>query len=254
MANVDYYFYGQGKVFSKRISPAAGKWRWWGDVSSLKLAVQLETVQHTESYSGNKGIARQFPISKKLTAEATLHQLDTDALAETLYGAASLISAGAVVSEVLPTVAAGDTVKLDFGGVTLLSILDSAATPVVLAPVNYVLDPRFGSLDINTIPGGAVQPFKASYTHSAGKQVNMLTQAQPIVLCRYEGLNLAEDGAPVIVEIYRMATQPLKELVLINNDTKLSEAGISLAGLIDTTKSATGPLGQFGRIIQLPVL
>ena len=252
MALQDYYFYGQGKVFSKRLDTVGGKWRWWGDVSSLEINVALQSVQHTESYSGNKGIARQFAISKALTVKATLHQLDTDSLAEQVYGASSIIAAGAVVAEPLPTVLAGDTVKLEFGGASALSIVDSAATPVVLAASNYVFDARFGSLDINTVPAGAVQPFKASYTRAAGKQVNMLTQAQPILLFRYEGINLAEGNAPVIVEIYRMATEPLQQLALINNDTKLSQSAVNLAGLIDTSKSATGSLGQFGRIIQLP--
>lgn len=252
MAFQDYYFYGQGRVSTKRLDIVGAKWRFWGDMSSLEANIALESVQHKESYSGNKGVTRNFPISKALTLKATLHQLDTDALAEQLYGATSVIASGAVVAEPLPTVAVGDTIKLEFGGISALSIVDSASTPVALAGTNYVLDPRFGSLDINTIPGGAVQPFKASYTRSAAKQVNFLTQPQPIVLFRYEGINLAEGNAPVILEIYRMATEPLQQLVLINNDTKLSAAPVNLSALIDTSKSATGPLGQFGRIIQLP--
>jgi hypothetical protein len=233
------------------LNAVGGKWRWWGNVSALTLALALEKLEHKESYSGNKGIVRSFPTSKSMTINATVNQLDTDALAEQLYGQVSTIASGAVVGEILPTVLVGDTVKLEFASVTALTIVDSTGTPVTLGAANYVLDPRFGSIDITTIPGGLVQPFKASYTRGAGKQVNMFTQAQPIVEFRYEGINLAENNAPVIVNVYRMSTDPLKELALINNDTKLSEGTITLNGLIDSTKPAAGSLGQFGRIVQM---
>jgi len=250
---MDYYYYGQGKVFSRRLNQVGAKWRWWGDVSALTIGMELEKLQHRESYSGNKGIARDFAISKAMTLNATAHQLDTDSLAELIYGAVSSVAAGAVVAEDLGTVAAGDTVKLDFPGVSALVITDSAGAPVTIAGSHYQLDPRFGSVEFLSLPGGPAptMPLKAAYSHLANKQVNMFTQPQPIIEFRYEGINLAENNAPVIVEIYRMSTDPLQELALINNDTSLSGAPITCAALIDNSKSAVGQLGQFGRIIQL---
>lgn len=254
--STEYYFYGQGKVWSRRLNPAGGgqaKWRWWGDVSQLTLAMELEKLQHRESYSGNKGIARDFPISKAMTVNATAHQLDTDSLAELVYGATSAVDAGSVVGESLGTVAAGDTLKLDFTGVSDLVVTDSAGSPVTVADTHYVLDGRFGSLEFLTLPTSPAptMPLLAAYDHAANKQVNLLTQAQPIIEFRYEGINLAENNAPVVIELYRMSTDPLQELALINNDTSLSGVPIACAALIDTSKPATGPLGQFGRIIQL---
>lgn len=251
----EYYYYGQGKVWSRRLNPATGtgKWRWWGDVSSLTAAMELEKLEHRESYSGNKGIARSFPISKALTLSATAHQLDTDSLAELVYGATSTVAAGAVVAEDLGTVAVGDTIKLGFAGVSALSITDSNGTPATIAPSRYELDPMFGSVEFLSLPvaPAPTMPLKAAYTRKANKQVNLLTQAQPIVEFRYEGINLAENNAAVIFELYRMATDPLQELAMINNDTSLAGVPISLAALIDTSKSATGQFGQFGRIIQV---
>ncbi|MCA0240168.1 MAG: hypothetical protein LCI02_04855 [Proteobacteria bacterium] len=250
----EYYYYGQGKVWSRRLNVGGGKWRWWGDVSSLTIAMEIEKLEHKESYSGNKGIARSFPTSKALKLTATVHQLDTDSLAETVYGATSAIAAGAVVGEDLGTVAVGDVLKLDYAGVSALVITDSTVpTAATIAAGNYVLDERFGSLEFTGLPSSPAptMPLKAAYSHLAAKQVNFLTQAQPIVEFRYEGINLAESNAPQIVEIYRMGTDPLQELALINNDTNLSGAQITMAALIDSTKSATGALGQFGRILQL---
>lgn len=250
---MDYYYFGQGKVWSRRLNVVGGKWRWWGDVSSLTIGLDLEKLQHKESYSGNKGIVRDFAVSKAMTVNATLHQLDTDSLAELIYGAVNTVAAGAVVTEDLGTVAAGDVLKLDYPGVSTLVVTDSAGAPVTIAATHYVLDARFGSLEFVSLPSAPAPtpPLKAAYSHSENKQVNMFTQPQPIIEFRYEGLNLAESNAPVIVEVYRMSTDPLKELALINNDTSLAGAPVTCAALLDTTKPASGPLGQFGRIIQL---
>lgn len=252
MAQLDYYYFGQGKVWSRRLTPTLQKWRWWGDVSELTAGFEVEKVSHKESYSGNKGLARDFAVSKALKLSAKLHQIDTAALVEQVYGSVTAIASGSVVAEVLPTVVVGDVVKLDFGGVSALSIVDSAGTPVAFGAVNYELDPRFGSIEILTLPGGIVQPLKASYTHTAGSQLALLTTAQPILQFRYEGINLAESNAPVIFECYRVGTEPLKDLALITSGTDVAGVTIDMAGLIDSSKSASGALGQFGRFIQLP--
>lgn len=250
---MDYYYYGQGKVWSRRLNVAGGKWRWWGDVSALTISMEMEKLQHKESYSGNKGIVRDFAVSKAMTLNATLHQLDTDSLAELIYGATSTVATGSVVSEPLGTVDAGDTLKLDYPGVSDLVVTDSTGSPVTIADTHYVLDGRFGSVEFKTLPSSPAptMPLKAAYTYKAHKAVNMFTQPQPIIQFRYEGINLAESNAPVIVEIYRMSTDPLQELALINNDTSLAGVPVSCAALLDSSKSATGALGQFGRIIQI---
>ncbi|MBE2242389.1 MAG: hypothetical protein IAE86_06525 [Burkholderiaceae bacterium] len=250
---MEYYYYGQGKVWSRRLNEEGAGWRWWGDVSALTLALELEKLQHKESYSGNKGIARDFAISKAMTVNATLHQADTDSLAEQLYGEVSTVASGAVTGESLGTVAAGDVFKLAYPGGSALVITDSTpVTPLTIADTHYQFDGRFSSLEFLSLPGGPpVMPLKAAYSYAGHKQVGMFTKPQPIIEFRYEGVNLAEGNAPVIVEIYRMSTDPLKELALINNDTSLAGMPVSCAAQIDTSKPATGTLGQFGRIIQL---
>ena len=97
---------------------------------------------------------------------------------------------------------------------------------------------------------GACDAF-LSWSYAGGKQVNFLTQPQPLLEFRYEGLNLAENNAPVIIELYKLATDPLQELALITGGNALAGVQIACAVQIDGAKSATGPLGQFGRFIQV---
>ncbi|MBN0934258.1 hypothetical protein K4K17_01100, partial [Pseudomonas aeruginosa] len=79
----------------------------------------------------------------------------------------------------------------------------------------------------------------------------MFTAPQPTIALRYKGINLAEGGAPVIVELFKVATDPLQELALISDGNTVAGMQISGGILLDTSKPDTGDLGRFGRIIQL---
>lgn len=253
------YYYGQGKVYS-RVHGSNGPWRWWGDLSALTFGGASEKVKHKESYSGSKATVRSFPIGKEMTLKGTLHQLDSDALAQQLWGAKSAIAGGSVTGETFPDdLVVGDIVKLDNAGITSASgvstlvVTDSAGTPATLTRgTHYNADDRFGSVEILSL-GAFTQPFKAAYTHAGGTQVNFMTQAQPIIEFRYEGINLAEDNAPVIVEFYKAATDTLEELALISDGTDVAGTSFSAEVLLDSSKPVGGDLGQFGRHILVTV-
>jgi hypothetical protein len=245
------YYYGQGKVFSRPYGSGSA-WRWWGDVSKLSYGGQSEKVKHKESFSGSKSTTRNFTIGKEMTVNATLHQLDGNALAENLWGLASDIASGSVTGEVLPNpLVAGDIIKLDYPGVSSLVLTDSAGTPATYGAGNYSHDGRFGSIEIITPPSGLTYPIKAAYSHAAGKRVNFLSQPQPILEFKYEGLNLAEGNAPVIFHFYKMATETLKELALITDGNDVAGVEISAEVLLDSSKPYDGVLGQFGQFIQV---
>lgn len=249
----DTYFYGQGKVFlAPIIAGILGAWRWIGDVSSLKLSLDLEKVEVKESYSGQKGLARSFPTGKTSTLTAILHSLVPENLALTLFGKSLTTPGGTVTGEVLPNnMKAGDVIMLARQGVSNVVITDSAGGPATLDPKHYNVS-QHGTFELLSLPAPPpTQPFKAAYSYAETKAVGMFTAPQPLVALRYDGINLAENGAPVVFELYRMATDPLKELAFITDGNTV--AGMEVVGgvLIDPTKPANGDMGQFGRIIQV---
>ncbi|MNC84108.1 hypothetical protein D3C75_1384530 [compost metagenome] len=63
-------------------------------------------------------------------------------------------------------------------------------------------------------------------------------------------MNLAEGGAPVVMELYKLAPGLLSELALITEGTEVAGLPVTFAALLDTSKPASGDLGQFGRIVQ----
>ena len=80
-------------------------------------------------------------------------------------------------------------------------------------------------------------------------RIGIFTQALPERYMRLEGINTAQGNAKVLVELYRVAFDPLKELSLISDEYNKFEMEGSL--LADPSKSFDAVLGQFGRIVQI---
>jgi len=251
----DTYFYGQGKIEAAPIiNGVLGKYRFIGDVSAFSVALAVEKVEHKESYSGQKALVRSFPVGKSATVNLTLRSIEADNLAMVLYGKVIDTPAGSVTDEDLGSVVAGDTLRLAHMGASSLILKDSSTPPKTLAPEHYRLidNGAYGEVEILTLPTPApVMPLKASYQHAKRRDVGMFTAPQPTVALRYKGVNLAEGSAPVLIELYKVATDPLAELPLISDGTEI--AGLSITGgvLLDSSKPASGALGQFGQFSQL---
>jgi len=252
----DTYYYGQGKVEAAPIvGGVIGKYRFIGDVSALSVALEVEKVKHKESHSGQKFLMRDFLIGKTATLNMTLRSISVDNLAMVLYGKPVIAPAGTVTGEDLGTIATGDTVRLAQIGVSNLVITDSAGTPQTIDPSHYELldNGHYGEVLFKTLPTSPAptMPLKAAYQHAAKRAVGLFTAPQPTVAIRYKAVNLAEGNAPVLVELYKVSTDPLAELPLISDGTEV--AGLSITGgiLLDSSKPASGLLGQFGHITQL---
>lgn len=254
--STETYYYGQGRVSIALRDPVTGlpgKWRWIGDVSACAIKMQVQKVQHNESYSGQVAETKNFPTKKTATLDLTIHQIDSDNLSFALFGTKQSIVGSTVTGEALGTLAAGDVFYLANPGVSVVTLSDSTSgTPKTLvAGTDYVVeDANFGRLRLINV-GTYVMPLIASYTYGARTSVGMFTAAQPVVALRYEGLNLAEQNAPVLVDLYKVSTDPLAELALIGTGNDV--AGMQVTGgiLLDPGKPATGPLGQFGVISQI---
>ena len=253
---VETYYYGQGVIslaIRDAVTGVPGPYRDIGDVSAFTVKLTTEKVEHKESRTGQKGLARSFPVGKTATIDMTMHQLDPDNLSLTLYGTVVNTAGGTVTAESLPAdLVVGNEVRLANPGVSELVITDSTPTTpkTLVLDTDYGVNPAFGRVTILNVTG-LVQPFKAAYTYAARKAVGMFTAAQPNIALRYEGVNLAENNAPVIAEYYKVAPDPLQELALITSGNDVAGMAVTAPILLDSTKPATGPLGQYGSITQV---
>ncbi|WP_175851870.1 hypothetical protein [Burkholderia cepacia] len=248
------YFSGQGRVYIGA-RDAAGNPQglsFVGNVPELKVSLSVETLEHQESTSGQRLTDLQLIKTKKGEFACTLEELIAVNLSLALYGTTVEQTSGTVTSEALPNpVTAGSLYLLAKQNVSSVVVKDSSATPKTLPAVQYSLNAKHGSLSITdkTTGGPFVEPFKVDYAYGAAQSTALFTQPLPERWVRFEGLNTADSNREVVIDLYRVAINPAKELSIITEE--LLKFELSGQVLADTQKSATGDLGQFGRIVLL---
>lgn len=246
------YFSGQGRVFlaSRDSNGNPINLRWVGNVPDLKISLNVETIEHKESYSGQRLTDLQLIKGKDGEFSCTLEDLSIENLELSLYGVTSSTSGGSVTGETLATgVVAGDMRLLANQFVADVVVKDSDTPPKTLPAAQYQVFAGQGAIQFNDITTGGpyVQPFKVDYDYGGRKQVAMFRAPQPEVWLRFDGVNTSAGNAPVIVDLYRVAINPTKDLSMIGEELQRFE--LSGRVLADLTKPTDGALGQFGRII-----
>jgi|SRR5579883_1312107 len=214
---------------------------------SLKLALTSTVKEHQESMTGQRIVDDRLIVGKKCDLTLELDKWNPQNLALALYGASNVVAGGSATGEAFPPMLnAGDYVRLNNPNVSALAITDSTAgTPKTVAAADYALTSANAGVVqmINVTP--YVQPFKAAYTYAGQTDINMFTQPAPEKFLLFDGINTI-NNAPVVVELYRVRFDPLKELDLIIDDyAKMQLTG---SALYDPLNASNGVLGGFGRI------
>ncbi|MFZ6712997.1 hypothetical protein [Undibacterium sp. TC9W] len=245
------YYLGQGKTFFG-LRDANGNpksLRWLGDVDEAKITFKTTKVERKESWSGERGKSMSLVLDKEANLDLTLMDFSPENVSQVIFGKNSLIANGTVTGEVLPSgLLSGDRIALKYPQVSAVTITDSSATPVTLNSSKYDVEAVYGAITIKDATG-LTEPLKVAYTHGGVNSISIFSKIPDDVYFRYEGINLAQGGTPIIVELYRLKTEPLKELALITE--KQGDMKISAEVLIDSTKPADGEMGRFGRILQV---
>jgi hypothetical protein len=240
----------QGKVFlgTRLTGGKPGALFWVGDAPKCDVALQTEAEDQKESYSGNRLTSARLQKGNSATVALTLNWASSQNLALGLYGTEIAVTSGTVTAETLPTVAAGDYVILEHGGISSLVITDSAGTPASLtAGTHYGLDSANGGtvkiLDLASF----VQPLKAAYAYTASADVTMFTAAPPERYLFLDGINTV-DGSPVRVRLYKVRFDPSSSIPCINDG--FGQLELSGSVLYDSEAAVDANLGGFGKIEQ----
>lgn len=246
------YFSGQGRVYLAQRDTNGNPLalRWVGNVSDLKVSLNVETIEHKESYSGQRLTDLQLIKSKDGEFSCTLEDFSVENLELSLFGTTTSVTAGTVTAEALPTgITAGETRLLANQIVSSVVINDSSATPKTLPETQYTVYANQGAITFNDITTGGpyTQPFKVDYSYGATKRTAMFRSPQPELWLRFDGLNTADGNKPVILDLYRVAINPTKDLSLISDELQRFE--LSGRVLADAAKANDAALGQFGRLI-----
>lgn len=242
------YFSGQGRVYigARDITGKPQGLNYVGNVPELKVSLSVETLEHQESTSGQRLTDLQLIKTKKGEFACTLEELIQTNLELSLYGSTTTVTSGTVTDE--PVIATAELGKLYLLGKQNVSSVVIKAGAAAVADTKYTVNAKHGSIQFTDITG-VTGSITASYSYGASSATAMFTQPLPERWVRFEGLNTADSNKEVVIDLYRVAINPAKELSVITDE--LLKFELSGQVLADTLKPATGDLGQFGRIVLL---
>lgn len=138
---------------------------------------------------------------------------------------ATALTVGATTVLTVPgTYNVGDEVNLyGFTGADAASV-NGITTPVTAVGVGTItvgIDTTAKTITVgaSSTVYNLSQPIalQASYSYAKQALTDALTQPLTAICMRFEGLNTAETNDPVVVEVFKFSTDPLKELALISD-------------------------------------
>lgn len=253
------YFSGQGKLYIAE-RDTAGKPKVFHDVGNcpeFEIEMATSTVEHKESRSGQRLTDLILQTDKKVSVKLTLEDFTLVNLARALYGEVVSITGASVTNEVIPTVAVGDFVKLEYGQVSSLVVQDSTGSPVTLTLGTHyeITDAKQGIIKfLNITSGSVVQPFNADYTYASTSKLKTFTQARKDYWVRFAGVNTADEGKAVIIDIYKMQLNPASNLSVIND--AVAQLALTGGALYDDLRPSTGATGtgNLGNFLSIELL
>lgn len=236
MTDTVYYPYlGSGKIYARVAGAAAGLME-IGNASKLELAVKEDKQKLKDFTKAGGGTYGAVSRISEATLAMTLNDLNKTNVARALFGTESAIAGATVVDEVV-TAYKGAIVPLAHPNPTLVTVANSTAATTYVADTDYEV--RAGGIFI--FDAGAIVDaagLKVDYTYAGYDKVEAMTTSAITLELHFEGLNEANSGKPVIVDVWRAQLSPTKALSLLGE--KFADLEIEAEVLADPTKTGVG--------------
>lgn len=245
------YFSGQGRVYvaERDTLGNAKSFRDCGDCSGLNFALATEILEHTEHTSGQRLTDLRIERKKSSTMQVIIDDFTKENIALACRSTAGSIAAGTVTNEVFtPTgVVAGEIYKTAKPVISSVVVKDSNGSPVTLTLGTHyeITDAKAGLIKFLNV-ASHTQPYKVDYSNGLVDNIPLFTQGLVERWLRFVGLNGANSDKKVMVDLYRVSFDPLRQFDLIADDIAKFELNGSV--LYDSTKVGDAVLGQFGRV------
>lgn len=242
MANLEQLYVGQGKVYMAARTAAGQTSGFYpvGDADTLAVNVAQTFLDHLESMSGNRSSVLHVPISTTWNMTVNIQNWSVENLAAAFYGASSGATiAGTVVAEAV-TGYAGQMSPLAYTNVSAVTVTKGGTAQVL--GTDYTLDAKNGTLTF--IAAGAYTVGYA-YEGNSGK-VEAATQTIAEYVIRFEGINVANGGTPVIVTLHRVALDMSKTLPLLGTEVST----LTMDGVMLADSSVANGVSQYMTIVK----
>jgi hypothetical protein len=249
MAYVERSFLGNGKIW-ERSRGTIEAFREVGNCSALTLGITSEEAS-LPNYRGGGGEANKRERITAVAMNVTAHDFNADNIAAGMRGDVSAVATGSVASEVHSGVDSGliRTTKL-IDKAQPVEVTGPSGTPSHVAGTDYTIT----AAGIEVIQGGGISSsadVEITYESLATDVIDALMNSGVEKEIVFDGLNDAQSGEPVVVDVWRAKPGTTDSLARFGSgDGALSQ---SYAVLLDSTKEALGESGYF-RVHQQAVI
>lgn len=205
-----------------------------GNVSVLNLAIDEEVIEQKDYTSPGGGTHAEVRRINSVTTSMTLHDLNADNIALATRGTASEVAQGTITDEE-HTAAPGGFVRLHHAGPSSVVVTDQAGSTTYDEGDDYEV--TGGGLKI--VDGGAITAatvIKVDYSHKAYIKVEALTTTGTPWEIFFDGLNEADDGKEMLIDLWKVNLGAASEMGIITDEL----GNVTLEGklLSDNTKGA----------------
>lgn len=216
----DYSYLGSGRILARRRALAGSGFFELGNCSALAIAVESEAKSLRDFRQPGGGTYNRVDRVTGVNVSLTAHDLSPLNLALSLYGNAEAVVAGPVTDE-LALAVKGSYLRLEGAPSAITSVSPATTGTSYIAGVDYVF--QNGALYIPAtsniaLPTGNTPNVKVTYTGQKGHLVQALTAAAPELEFMFLGLNEADSGSAVQVNIWRARLGPAANLPLIGDE------------------------------------
>lgn len=229
-----YTYIGKGTIYLGPYAQDAAK-RSVGNASRLELTVEAEEKELLDFQNPGGGKANQINRITGVQLAMTLHEISPENLAAAAFGSAAAVAGGAV---------SGEAHTAYKGGLVRFAKLPDLAEAITVTDGDlttyeegddYILT-RAGIVITHEGAIADEQGIEVSYTARPSNVVQALTQAAQEWKLTFDGLNEAESGRPVVVDVHRIKFSPLQNLGLIADEF----AGLEMTGESLSDEAVTG--------------
>lgn len=243
MTDTVYYPYlGSGKLYARTQGAAAGLME-LGNASKLEIAVKEDKQKLKDFSKPGGGTYSSVSRISEATLQMALNDLNKTNVARAVFGTEVAVTGDTIADEAV-TAYKGAIVPLLHPNPTAVTVSHTSGTPNYVANTDYEV--RAGGIYI--IPAGAItdaQALKVDYTFASYDKVEAMTSSSILLELHFEGLNEANSGKPVIVDIYKAQLSPTKALSLLGD--KFADLQVEAEILADTSKTGVG-ISQYFKV------
>ena len=235
-------YLGSGQVYA-RIAGTALALLAIGNCSMLEPTVKEDKQTLKDFTKPGGGTYASVSRIDTVSVKMKWHDLNPTNVARVIFGSEAVVAAASVIDEV-GTAYKGGLMPLAHVNPTTVVLTNSAATTTYVAGVDYEV--KGGGLLI--LEGGSItdgQSVKVDYSFAEYTRVEAMTTGAVILELHFEGLNEADSGKPVVLDVWRAQLSPTKALSLLGD--KFSELDVEAEVLKDPSKTGTG-ISQYMRI------